>query len=85
MKLMLYVCLKICGTICCQMPNLNEPMDGEVCPGPDNPVREDLLRRSELPEDAVPPLSLESAVRLGKAQGVLPRFDAVIVRLYGCS
>ena len=67
------------------MPNLNEPMDGEVCPGPDNPVREDLLRRSELPEDAVPPLSLESAVRLGKAQGVLPRFDAVIERLYGCS
>ena len=67
------------------MPNLNEPMDGEVCPGPDNPVREDLLLRSELPEDAVPPLRLEGAVGLGEAESVLPRVDAVIVRLYGCS
>ena len=64
---------------------LNLPIDGKVCPRSDYPVREDLLLRGELPEDAVPPLRLEGAVRLGEAQSVLPRVDAVIVRFYGCS
>ena len=60
-------------------------MDGEVCPRPNYPVRKDLLLGGELPEDAVPPLRLEGAVRFGEAQGIQPRFDALIVRFYGSS
>ena len=60
-------------------------MDHKVCPGPNYPIRENLLLRGELPEDAVPPLRLEVAVRFGEAQGIQPRFDALIVRFYGSS
>ena len=61
---------------------LNLPIDGKVCPRSDYPVREDLLLRCELPEDAVSPLLLELAVRVGKAEaavGVI-RVEALVDR-----
>ena len=66
---------------------LNLPIDGKVCPRSDYPVREDLLLRSELPKDAVSPLLLELAVRVGEAEAPvgITRVEALVDRANHCS